>query len=191
MRPRVRRCRAARQAAARASRPTSLETWVLSAQLTGASGGESSACFLTDGSATFASAGSRARRSTLAGLAAIVISSPVAGFRPIARLLRRLDSDGQLPETAEPHLFRVSELPEDDLLGAHRAAGSPRSLIPARSATAVSSCVWVSSEGTPSGSSNGTHGRDCTSRSRHARRRRSARGPSRPGRRVHRCCSSS
>jgi hypothetical protein len=38
--------------------------------------------FCTDGSAPFARANTRARTSTLAGLAAIVISSPVAGLRP-------------------------------------------------------------------------------------------------------------
>jgi len=39
--------------------------------------------FCTDGSAPFARATGRARKSTLAGLAAILISSPVAGLRPI------------------------------------------------------------------------------------------------------------
>ena len=38
--------------------------------------------FCTDGSAALAFASGRARTSTLAGLAAIVISSPVAGLRP-------------------------------------------------------------------------------------------------------------
>jgi hypothetical protein len=38
--------------------------------------------FCTDGSAPFARANGRARTSTLAGLAAIVIASPVAGLRP-------------------------------------------------------------------------------------------------------------
>src|SRR6516164_11083773 len=42
--------------------------------------------FCTDGSAAFAFASGRARTSTLAGLAAIVIASPVAGLRP-ARFL--------------------------------------------------------------------------------------------------------
>jgi hypothetical protein len=42
--------------------------------------------FCTDGSAALAFAGGRALTSTLAGLAAIVISSPVAGLRP-ARFL--------------------------------------------------------------------------------------------------------
>jgi hypothetical protein len=48
--------------------------------------------FCTDGSADFARAKGRARRSTLAGFAAISISSPVAGFRPfrffVAGLIR-------------------------------------------------------------------------------------------------------
>ena len=39
--------------------------------------------FCTDGNAAFAFANGRARRSTLAGLAAISISSPVAGLRPV------------------------------------------------------------------------------------------------------------
>jgi hypothetical protein len=39
--------------------------------------------FGTDGSAALAFASGRARTSTLAGLAAIVISSPVAGLRPV------------------------------------------------------------------------------------------------------------
>lgn len=38
--------------------------------------------FCTDGNAPFAFASGRARRSTLAGLAAMSISSPVAGLRP-------------------------------------------------------------------------------------------------------------
>ena len=38
--------------------------------------------FWTEGSAAFALVSGRARTSTLAGLAAIVISSPVAGLRP-------------------------------------------------------------------------------------------------------------
>ncbi len=46
--------------------------------------------FCTDGSAAFAFASGRARTSTLAGLAAIVISSPVAGLRPVRFLLAGL-----------------------------------------------------------------------------------------------------
>ena len=43
--------------------------------------------FCTDGSAALAFASGRARTSTLAGLAAIVISAPVAGLRPVRCLV--------------------------------------------------------------------------------------------------------
>jgi hypothetical protein len=46
--------------------------------------------FCTDGKAAFALASGRARTSTLAGLAAIVISSPVAGLRPVRFLVAGL-----------------------------------------------------------------------------------------------------
>ena len=46
--------------------------------------------FCTDGSAAFAFASGRARTSTLAGVAAIVISSPVAGLRPVRFLVAGL-----------------------------------------------------------------------------------------------------
>ena len=46
--------------------------------------------FCTDGSAALALANGRARTSTLAGLAAIVISSPVAGLRPVRFLVAGL-----------------------------------------------------------------------------------------------------
>jgi hypothetical protein len=90
--------------------------------------------FCTVGSAALAFASGRARRSTLAGLAAIVISSPVAGFRPfrafcagfdllarrgvpaLPRLLRRLHANGQLHQAADPHLLRIPELLEHELL---------------------------------------------------------------------------
>jgi hypothetical protein len=56
--------------------------------------------FASDGSAAFAFASARARTSTDAGFAAIVISSPVAGLRPCRALvagLRRTVSWTRLP----------------------------------------------------------------------------------------------
>ena len=72
--------------------------------------------FCAGGSAALARASGRARMSTAAGLAAIVISSPVTGFRPLRSLRRRLDSHRQLHQAANPYLLSVPDLFEDDLL---------------------------------------------------------------------------
>ena len=72
--------------------------------------------FCTDGSAVLAFASGRARRSTLAGLAAIVISSPVAGLRPWRFFWAGLTRNGQLPHPPDPYLLGIAELLERDLL---------------------------------------------------------------------------
>jgi len=54
---------------------------------TSAGGASGRLAFCTDGTAALAFASGRARTSTLAGLAAIVISSPLAGLRPVRFLV--------------------------------------------------------------------------------------------------------
>ena len=72
--------------------------------------------FCTDGSAALAFASGRARTSTLAGLAAIVISAPVAGLRPVRFLVAGLTRTVELDEASEPDLLGIAQLPEDDLV---------------------------------------------------------------------------
>jgi hypothetical protein len=70
----------------------------------------------TDGSAAFALTSGRARKSTLAGFAAIVISSPVAGLRPFALLRGGLHARGQLHESADPQALGFCDLLENHVL---------------------------------------------------------------------------
>ena len=73
--------------------------------------------------APFARANGRARKSTLAGLAAIVISSPVAGLRPLRAFCAGLTRNRQLDDTADPHVLGVAELTR---ARSHRAPASAR-----------------------------------------------------------------
>src|SRR5450755_4581320 len=116
--------------------------------------------FCTDGSPALALASGRARTSTLAGLAAIVICSPVAGFRPwrffCAGLTRTVS--WTRPPTRTFCALPSSSRPISS--SAPRIRLAPALGISARSATAAASCVWVSGNGTPSRSNGAlTHGR--------------------------------
>ena len=83
--------------------------------------GQATSGLLYRGHAAFAFANGRARRSTLAGLAAISISSPVAGLRPFA--FSEPASHGRSAQRARrPHLLRVPELLEHDLIQRAEAA---------------------------------------------------------------------
>src|SRR4051812_40002426 len=105
--------------------------------------------FCTDGRAAFVFASARARTSTDAGFAAIVISSPVAGLRPwrafVAGFTRTV-SWTRLP------ILTFSALPTSSRMTSSRAwiavFASVR-VIPARSATASASWVWVSATCVP------------------------------------------
>jgi hypothetical protein len=72
--------------------------------------------FCTDGSAPFARASGRARKSTLAGFAAIVISSPVAGLRPWRAFCAGLTRTVNFHQAADPHLLGIAQFIEDDLI---------------------------------------------------------------------------
>src|SRR5450755_5091323 len=106
--------------------------------------------FCTDGSALFARASGRARTSTLAGLAAIVISSPLAGLRPwrffCAGLTRTVTCTSPPIRTfcALPSSSRTTASSASRTRLASALANS------ARSATAASSCGWVSAMASPS-----------------------------------------
>jgi len=72
--------------------------------------------FCTDASAVFAIASGRARRSTLAGLAAIVISSPVAGLRPWRFFCAGLTRTVSCTSPPIRTFSAIAELFEHDLL---------------------------------------------------------------------------
>jgi hypothetical protein len=88
--------------------------------------------FCTDGSAPFARASGRARKSTLAGLAAIVISSPVAGLRPWRAFCAGLTRTVNFHQAADPHLLGIAQFIEDDLIGARAVLEGPTGPVSSR-----------------------------------------------------------
>ena len=105
--------------------------------------------FWTVGSAALAFASGRARRSTPAGLAGIVISSPVAGFRPLRAFCAGLT---RTVSCTRPPIRTFWAFPSSSST-TYSSTPSTRfasvRLISARSATALASCVWVNGNGTP------------------------------------------